>query len=175
VSAPAKVNPDLARASFRQDFDLVVQEGLPDGYGWILMPYFDKLILYADLWATDEHGKRLDDYHLKLDFSYYKSWPPGVAFVNPESRSFDLQRDQKWFPKLASCPPGTEAQFHMAYNFSDGPRQLVCNSMVLEYYQSNHNPREDQKWNGARHNFGTTLNTIQLLLRKPYYGGRSAT
>ena len=174
MSVPAKVNPELAKANFRHDYDMIMVNNLADNYQWMLLPYFDKLILYADLWSTDEQSSRLDDYHLKLDLSYYRSWPPSVTFINPNSRSFDLRTDQKWFPKLASAPPGTEAQFHVSYNFGDGPRQLVCNSMALEYYQSNHSPNQDQRWNPERHNFGTTLSTIQLLLRKPYYGGRLA-
>jgi len=173
TSVPAKVNPELAKGSFRQDYDLIIGEGLPERYGWMLMPYFEKLILYADFWARDEQGAKLDDYHLKLDLSYYKSWPPSAGFINPESRSFDPQKDQKWFPKLSSAPQNTEAQFHISRDLPSGNRQMICNSMTLEYYESGHNPNPEQRWNGERHNFGTTLSTIQLLLRKPYYGGRS--
>lgn len=141
---------------------------------WTLQPSFEDLILYVDMWSMDQSGSKLDDYHLKLDMSYYKIWPPGAMFVNPNTKGFDKARDMKWFPKLAAAPPGTGIGLHPEHDLQDGTkRQLICNSMVLEYYLSNHNPSEQEKWDPNRHDFGTTLSTVQLILRKPYYGGPS--
>jgi len=127
------------------------------------------------MWSFDEYGSRLEDYHLHLDMSYYRTWPPGVTFVNPHTRRFEPNKDMTWFPRVASKPENLDIQFHSNYGYQVRPAgQLVCNSMVLEYYQSNHSPTEVQRWNPAKHNFGTTLNVLQIMLKKPYYGGPSA-
>jgi hypothetical protein len=171
---PSKVNSELAKSYFQADYALVCDQGFPRMNGWALQPSFEDLILFVDMWATDESGSRLEDYHLKLDMSYYKSWPPSVMFVNPGTMNFDKAKDMKWFPKLAAAAPGTGMGLHAEHGLQDGTkRQLICNSMVLEYYLSNHNPSDQERWDSNRHNFGTTLNTIQLILRKPYYGGPS--
>ena len=172
---PTKVNPRLAEEYFRSDYEIVKQNGVSNACGWELSPSFESLLLNVNMWSFDEEGIRVDDYHLKLDMSYYKTWPPGVTFVNPETQTFEHPKDLRWFPKLASSPQGTQFGFNPSTQLTDGStRQLVCNSMVLEYYLSNHNPAPHERWDSSRNNFGTTLSTIQLVLRKPYYGGRWA-
>jgi hypothetical protein len=172
---PTKVNAKLAEAYFRTDYQIVTQNGLPSIYGWEFDPSFDALLLNVKIWALDENGNKMDDFYMKLDMSYYNTWPPGVTFVNPETRAFEPTRDLRWFPKLVSAPQGTQFGFSPSTRLTDGSvRQLVCNSMVLEYYMSSHNPSPQERWDPNRNNFGTTLSTIQLVLKKPYYGGRWA-
>ena len=171
---PAKVNPELAKAQFQEDYQLMMDNHLPEHYGWQVTPEFDNLLLYVDLWATDENFVRLDDYHLKLDMSYYRTWPPGATYINPETKAFDPTKDLKWLPVKASNPPGIDIGYHKEHKLTDGNiRQLVCNSMTLEYYLSNHNPTPEQKWNPEKNTLSSTLLALQLMLRKPYYGGRS--
>lgn len=174
TQTPCKLDPELARSYFKEDYDLVMQQDLPKLYDWTLCPDFDNLILSVKMWATDELGGRLDDYYVKLDMSYYKTWPPGVSYVNPATNTLDQAKDMKWFPKMSNAPSGMGIGYHISYALVGvEAKQMICNSMMLEYYQSNHNPTPNQKWNPDRHNFGTTLSNLQIMLRKPYYGGRS--
>lgn len=171
----AKVNQELAKAQFREDYQKVVEQNLSTIYDWILTPDFDNLLLYVDLWSTDESYAKLDDYHLKLDMSYYRIHPPGVTYINPITKIFDPSKDLRWLPIKGQALPGVDIGYHPSYALTDGTqRQLVCNSMTLEYYLSNHNPTPDQIWDSTKHTFAATLTTLQLWLRKPYYGGRSA-
>ena len=171
---PAKLKPELARAYLEEDLAKVRDQKMAEQYEWKLEPDFEDLKLQADLWSFDERGAKLDDYHAVLDMSYYRTWPPGVTFVNPETMKFDPVKDLMWLPKVAQKPEGLDIQFHPNYGYPNGVAgQLVCNSMVLEYYESSHNPTPVQRWNPSTNNFGTTLHTLQIVLRKPYYGGPS--
>ncbi len=172
---PSKVNTELAKAYLKADYENVCSQGLPQRYEWSISPPSDDLVLHVKLWSRDESDLPQDDYYLRMTFEYYNSWPPGVTFVNPETDKFESSRDMEWLPKIAAKPLGTDFGFNPSTALQDGTtRQLVCNSMILEYYLSNHTPNDQEKWDPNRHNFGTTLSTIQLILRKPYYGGRSS-
>lgn len=172
---PVKQNHELAKSCFEQDFRKVEQLNSELDYGWILSPFFSDLQLYIDIWAKDENGAKLDDFHLKFDMSYYRKWPPGVTYINPETKTFNGGSDLRWLPKLVIKPPSVDIAYHPSYKLTNGEtKQLVCNSMTLEYYLSNHNPNPDQKWDPSVNNFGTTLLTLDIMLRKPYYGGRSS-
>lgn len=176
MSTIAKVNKELAKAQFNEDYEKMLEQNLPSRYDWVWTPDFDNLLLYVDLWAKDENDARLDDYHLKLDMSYYRTHPPGVTYINPETKMFDPEKDLKWLPQKSQVPPAMDIQYHMSYKLLDGTqRQMVCNSMTLEYYLSNHSPTPEQKWDSTKHTFAATLTTLQIMLRKPYYGGRSAS
>ncbi|MDC8451675.1 MAG: hypothetical protein KGH87_00570 [Thaumarchaeota archaeon] len=175
MSQIAKTNQDLARAQFKEDYQKILEQNLPSMYDWILIPDFDNLLLYIDLWSTDENSVKLDDYHLKLDMSYYRTHPPGVTYINPVTKIFDATKDLRWLPVKGQAPPGMDIGYHQTYSLSDGTqRQMVCNSMILEYYLSNHNPTPEQIWDPTKHTFAATLTVLQIMLRKPYYGGRSA-
>ena len=170
---PIKQNHELARSCFEEDFKKINNQKLPTIYRWELNPNFENLLLYVNLYAKDEDGLNLDDYHIKMDMSYYRTWPPGVTFINPVTKEFNPFTDLKWVPQIGIKPPGVDIAYHASYALVNGQtKQLVCNSMTLEYYLSRHNPSTEQRWNPSIHNFGTTINTLDLMLRKPYYGGR---
>src|SRR5690242_19486810 len=114
MQLPAKVNPELARVEFQQDYNLIIEQNYLHIYKWNLEPDFDNLILYADLWSYNNNGLQLDDYHIMLDMSYYRTWPPGVTFINPTTKSFDQQKDLKWFPKMVNKPSGMDIGYHLA-------------------------------------------------------------
>lgn len=172
---PARPDPAISRSQFEDDLDAAAASRKAARNGWRLEPDYDRLRLHADLWSCDERGNRLDDYHLDMDMSYYRDWPPGVTFVNPKTRAFDPAVDMRWFPaEPAARPPGIDIGYHTSYDFSGTSRQMVCNSAVLEYYMSNHAPKEDERWDPARHTLYTTLSLLQTMLTRPYYGGRRA-
>lgn len=172
---PSRPDPAIARSQFKEDLAAVMAGRKAARYGWRFKPDYEPLRLYADMWSYNDHAGLVDDYHLDMDMSYYRDWPPGVTFVNPETRAFDPCADARWLPaNPLALPPGTNIGYHSAYRIGGIPRQMVCNSMVLEYYMSNHTPGADERWDPARHTLHATLSVLQTMLTRPYYGGRSA-
>ena len=171
---PTKNNPEIARRQFEEDIELVLKHPYAEYFDWKIEYNVEELHANVGLWAFDESHNKLDDFHIVMNFEYYRTNPPGVMFVNPETRKFDKSVDLRWLPALASHPPGLNIAFHPSYDgYPDGiSRQLVCNSTVLEYYISNHSPTEDERWDPTRHNLFATLSTLQMTLKKPYYGGK---
>lgn len=173
MSTPSKNNPELARALFKHDLKRIPPNYV-ERYGWNLTPDFDSLRLCVDMWSVDDQYVQLDDFHIVMDLSYYRNWPPGVTFVNPETSTFESNSDAKWLPQIKSRPTGTDIDYHQSYKLNSGEtKQMVCNSMCLEYYQSNHNPTQEEKWDPDRHTLFATLHLLQTMLTRPYYGGRS--
>ena len=173
MTEPVKINPVLAKSQFKDDLKRVQEHKHCRYYDWNFTPEFDDLSLYVDLWSFDQQHTKLDNFHIVMDMSYYRRWPPGVTFVNPETKLFDPNKDLYWFPTMTYAPKGTNIKYHPIYTkFSFGVRQMICNSMILEYYQSFHNPSLDEQWDSTKHNLFSTMSVIQLMLTKPYYGGR---
>lgn len=171
----ARPDPAVARSQFEEDLAAAAASRRAARSGWRLEPDYERLRLHADLWSCDESGNRLDDYHLDMDMSYYRDWPPGVTFVNPKTRAFDPAVDMRWLPaEPAAKPPGIDIRYHASYRLDGIPKQMVCNSMVLEYYMSNHTPDGDERWDPARHTLYATLSVLQAMLTRPYYKGRGA-
>lgn len=171
--APAKPHPDLARSQFEEDVDVLEGSPLARRYGWVLEPDYPNLRLQVRMWSLGEHGKRQDDYYLDLDMSYYRQHPPGVTFVNPITRSFDPSKDARWLPVAASKPPHTDIRYHASYPINGVNRQMVCNSLTLEYYMTGHSPQPGERWDPGRHTLSATLSLLQTMLSPPHYGGRS--
>ena len=172
MTTPNKNNPELAKSQFKEDL-----EGVPKyyvkRYGWRLKPEFDDLRLYMDMWSVDGEYNHKDDFHVVMDMSYYNNWPPGVTFINPTTKVFDPNTDMRWLPKISSKPDGIDIAYHVAYELTTGTtKQMVCNSMTLEYYQSNHNPDADERWDPNKHTLFATISMIQTMLTEPHYGGR---
>ena len=171
----ARPHRDLARSQFEEDMARAGSGDLVRRHGWVLEPDYAGLRLRARMWSVDEQARRRDDYHLDLDMSYYRRHPPGVTFVNPDTRSFDPRNDMRWLPAIASVPPHIGIAYHPKYSLDNGvTKQMVCNSMVLEYYQTAHSPRDEEAWDPERHTLFATLTVLQTMLTAPYYGGRSA-
>ncbi len=172
--APARPDTAIARSQFKEDLIKVAGSRRARQHGWLFKPDYKGLRLRVDMWSLDKGCERRDDYHIDMDMSYYRDWPPGVTFVNPDTGSFDPNRDARWLPaNPAMNPPGVNIGYHLSYTLTDGvTKQMVCNSMVLEYYQSNHAPKPEEVWDSRRHTLHATLTVLQDLLREPYYGGR---
>ena len=178
MTLPAKNDRDVARSQFREDMDIVLASRLAAKHGWRLRPDYDNLRLFVDMWALDEGGRRLDgdDYHIAMDMEYYKNYPPGVTFVNPETWSFDPRSDMAWFPKLGgSRPPLTTLCFDPTASLGQNGYnsvQVFNNTMFLEYYFNGGNISSAHAWDPDHNTFFATLDILQKLLTRPCYEGR---
>lgn len=178
MTTPVKNDRGAARSQFREDMDIVAANPLSSRRGWRLRPDYENLRLYADMWALDENRRRLDgdDYHVVMDMEYYRNYPPGVTFVNPETWSFDPASDMKWFPRWGRsrpqlvtlcCDPKAGLK-DKGYDTT----QVFNNTMFLEYYFNGADISAHDAWDPRRNTFFGTLDILQKLLTKPCYGGR---
>lgn len=170
----AKNNPEIAKSQFKEDLEIVLNHEHAKYFDWKIDPNIEELSMNVNFWSFDENHNKLDDFYTIMDLTYYRAYPPGVIFVNPETREFKDGEDLKWLPKIGTKPPGMNIQFHPSYDYKEYgiTKQLVCNSMTLEYYMSGHNPQEYEKWDPMKHNLFATMDMLQMMLKKPYYGGR---
>ena len=174
MSIPSKNNPKLAEMQFKEDLVKVLANTHSQYNEWNFTPDYGNLHLYVDMWAFDENHCKLDDFHIDMDMSYYRNYPPGVTFINPDTKSFDPCKDMRWLPRIAPRPTGINIRYHPKFRLNTGQtKQLICNSMILEYYQTEHTPTGDQRWSMNRHTFFATLDILQMMLFKPHYWGRS--
>lgn len=180
MTQPVKSAKDDARSQFREDMSIVAANPLATRWGWRLRPNYDNLLLRVDMWALDERQRRLDGdgYHILMDMEYYRKYPPGVTFVNPENWSFDPDLDMKWFPRWNQCgrPPLTTLCYDPKASLKDkgyDTTQVFNNTMFLEYYFNGGNPSAFDAWNPKRNTFFATLDILQKLLTRPCYEGRS--
>ena len=169
-----KNNPKIARSQFKEDLEVILNHKYTKHFDWKIKPNIEELSMNVNFWSFDENHNKLDDFYTIMDLTYYRTYPPGVIFVNPETREFNNDEDLKWLPKIGIKPPGINIQFHPAYDYKEYriTKQLVCNSMTLEYYMSGHNPKEHEKWDPMKHNLFATMSMLQMTLKKPYYEGR---
>lgn len=177
MTRPAENDPDAARSQLKDDIEIVRSNPLAQKHGWKLVPDYDRLRLWVDMWALGEDGGRLDDYHVDMDMKYYRKYPPGVTFVNPKTRSFDPGSDMRWFPKWTDArPPLTTFSFNPMASLAEqgyDKTQVFNNAMFLEYYFGGADAAGDDAWDPHRHTFFATLDILQWLLTRPCYGGRS--
>lgn len=168
-----KSAPAVARARFERDMKIVVRHRRALEWGWELEPDYGGLRLYVNMWALDEGGNRLDDYHIDMDMSYYPDHPPGVTFVNPETRSFEFSADVKWFPRWGSTPPHIKICVDLSPNPpGDQKVQVLRNTMFLNFYLEGRY-EISEGWSPDRNTFFATLHVLQQLLTRPHYEGRS--
>ena len=170
---PTRPNAALARSQFEEDLATIGAGTLAKQYGWEMEPDYARLRLGAKMWALNRQGEHGDEYFLEMDMSYYRRHPPGVTFVNPDTRRFDPAADMRWLPSIASKPRRVDIAYHAEYVVNGTKRQMVCSSMVLEYYQTSHSPGPGEEWDPQRHTLFATLHLLQTMLTEPYYGGRS--
>ena len=170
---PVKSHPELAKSQFKEDLGRIPVNYV-ECYGWNLKPEFDDLRLDVEMWSLDESLDQQDDYYVVMDMSYYRNWPPGVTFVNPATRTFDPSKDMRWLPQIGKRPKGIDIDYHASHTLCTGKtKQMVCNSKVLEYYQSDHSPALEEIWDPSRHKLFATIYLLQTMLTAPHYGGRS--
>ena len=185
VSEVTPVDPEVAAALLRShlgDF-FEYSPHVRGRDGWAFKITEDPLVATVDMPARASSSSVPEVYTLRLDATYYDTWPVSATFV--EFRDGAWQRARMGtpaFPFLAGSPGapggagvGFEFALHDEYPFPNGqPEQLICFSYNLGYYISNHTPNEDQKWRPGADRLDATLSRIYAALNSPAYLGPSA-
>jgi hypothetical protein len=167
VNLPSPVNDVVAAAAVRHFFTVEDWVRRASEYGWVLS-MIDPLVVIVEMRAANHDD---GEYTIRLSCGYYPTHPPDAMFVNPATLQYNYGEDNRHVAKLEAPYCHT----HLSYNFQPpyefGP-QLVCSSMTLGYYFSNHTPTEDQVWRPGYHDIGSTLYAIHRAMRSLHYKGR---
>jgi hypothetical protein len=172
VAKLAKADPEVAAATFAEHLDAFWSTGRPQALG-MERTKIDSLHSVVSLSAKRSIAKT-DRYFVLLGAEYYDAYPPTVMFVQPIEPDGWLEAKNRtvWYPTI-KFPPQPPPWFllHSAQQIEgySQPRQLVCFSFTAEYYMTNHNPTETQKWVQGRHTVAATLNRLQEVLLPPLY------
>lgn len=171
VTEPAKVDPEVAAATFAAHLDDFFANGRGRGDGWQRIP-IDALHAVIRMPAVRPDGTN-DHYFVMLGAEYYPVWPTTVAFVRPSDNGAwaDATDGTRWWPRQNNAPaPGLSFGLHPTYQYPDGTtRQLICFSHTFEYYVSNHGPTDEERWDQRRHTLTATLSRLADILRAPNY------
>lgn len=166
-----EVDPEVAAIAFAADLVRAWSTGRPQKLGWTRTK-MDDLTEIVQIPGRSPIGNR-DPYHLRLSATHYGPHPVKVNFVEP--LTWAIARDgSRWFPRLECLP--TWFGLHDAYGYPDGTaRQLVCFSFNLDYYTSNHSPKQTEVWQQGRHTVAATLYRLHEILGPAHYRGPSAS
>lgn len=169
MTLPSQVNKTLAAAAVDDFFNREKWQKVSRDYGWVYN-MVDPLTVIVSLSAGSLNETR-ESFVVRLSCDYYPTHPPDAIFVNPASWRYEPGNDHQHVAKLTAPYCHT----HLAYDYKNeykyGP-QLVCSSMTLGYYFSNHSPTLDQAWDPTRHDLGSTVYTIHRALNSPHFQGR---
>jgi hypothetical protein len=169
MTLPSPVNPAIARAAIASFFaDSEWQRTIAE-YGW-KVGMVDDLTVSAVLRARTFNDIE-ELFTLRLTCTFYPTHPPDAQFVNPETLVYDQDKDRVHLPQLGApfCHVHPVYSYQHAYPYAP---QLVCSSVTLGYYFSNHTPTDDQVWEPGRHSIGSTIRTIHRALHSHDYAGR---
>jgi hypothetical protein len=159
---PVPSTPADAAAALDDDLPVVLKGASLDDVEW-MRP--DPLTLVVPL-IGGRPGTAGQLYFLKLNFGYYRAWPPSALFVNPMSLQYDKTKDKIWLPNISGCQ---EIAVHPDYQEKG---QLICCSSTLEFYMVGHGVEAKHMWDPKSQNFAATINAIRRALRSDFYKGR---
>lgn len=179
------VDPEVAAALLGSHLEAFFEYSphVRGGVGWAFEIADNPLVAIVNLPARARDGSVPDVYTLRLDATYYDTWPVSATFVEFHDGTWRRARmGTPAFPLLAGSPgasPGAGVGFEFAlhdeYPFQNGhPDQLICFSYNLGYYTSAHSPNDDQKWRPGSDRVDATLTRIHAALNSPAYLGPSA-
>jgi hypothetical protein len=169
VSLPSPVNRAVAVAAVETFFAAANWRERAEEYGWAFA-MLDPLTPIVTLTAR-RPGTRPEVFTLRLACDYYPSHPPDVRFVNPATYEYDPEKDLIHVAKLQAPYCHVHVKFSYPHPYRYGP-QLVCSSVALGYYFSDHTPTPEQAWDPSRHTIGFTVHTVQRALNSYYFLGR---
>lgn len=175
ASAIAAADPEVAAATLEAHLDELWATGRPGAKGWIRFR-LDELRWIILLPAESPGGDRTH-FFVRLDGRAYDRLPVDVAFVDPSD--WEPVSSGRWWPTTdPSVPPPRAGWFHLhpTYEFGDGnpPRQLICFSFTLGYYESAHQPSDTERWQQGRHTVAATLNRLAEILSPAHFRGAGA-
>lgn len=182
MSEPVPVDPEVATALLRshlEDFFANSPRVRQGGWAWEIAD--DPLIAIVQIPAKRTDSADIDGYTLRLDATYYDTWPVSATFVEAHDGGWRRARlGSKAFPLLCGspgAPPGGAVGFEFAlhddYSFTGGTDQLICFSYNFGYYISGHNPTDNQRWREGVDRLDATLTRIHTALISPAYAGPS--
>lgn len=168
MTAPEKVDPEIAAATFAAHLDDFFANGRGRREGWERIPV-DALHAVIRVPGVRADGT-VDPYFLLLGAEYYPVWPPIVRFVRRAGNDgwVEAVDGTKWWPRQQN-QPGFPFGLHATYPFPEDQRQLVCFSHSFEYYITGHTPTEGERWDPSRHTLTATLTRMADVLRAPNY------
>jgi hypothetical protein len=169
MNLPAKVNHRMAVAAVQEFLDDPDWQVRIAEYGWNVHLKGELTLLVA--LTAKPLGSTAERFTLRLICDYCPAYPPDVQFVNPITHEYVPGQDQRHVADLRApyCHVHLNYGYQNAYPY--GP-QLVCSSMTLGYYFSNHAPTPEQTWQPGRHSIGASIYTVHRALHSPYYFGR---
>lgn len=181
---PTPVDPEVAAALLRSHLEGFFQNSprVRDGVGWSTAITENPLITVVQMPARALDGDTPDTYSLRLDGTYYDTWPVSATFVEAHDGGWRRARiGTPAFPFLRGSPgaPGGDGvgfQFalHDEYTWPDQHAdQLICFSFNLGFYTTNHAPNEDQRWRPGKDRLDATLSRIHRALNSSAYLGPS--
>ena len=164
----AKADPEVAAATFAQHLDAYWSTGRPQALG---MERIKEGSLHSVIGLTARRASgKTDPYFVLLGAEYYDAHPPTVMFVRPGGADDwpEAKAGTIWYPTI-KFPAWF--RLHNSYQLEgqSQTRQLVCFSFTAEYYMTNHNPTDTQRWVQGRHTIAATLNRLQEVLLPPLY------
>lgn len=178
------VDPEVAAALLRshlEDF-FTYSPRVHLGVDWMFEITTNPLIAIVQMPARALDGGEPEIYTLRLDGTYYDTWPVSATFVEPHDGAWRRARiGTPAFPLLRGSPgaPGGDGvgfpfALHDDYQFpGEVWDQLICFSYNLGYYTSNHTPNDDQKWRPGIDRVDATLSRIHTALISSAYLGPS--
>lgn len=181
---PTPVDPEVAAALLRSHLEEFFKNSprVRFGDGWAFEMTANPLIAIVKMpsRAADESGP--DIYTLRLDGTYYDTWPVSATFVEVQDGGWRRARmGSAAYPLLRGSPGAPDGDgvgfsfaLHDDYKFpGEISDQLICFSYNLGYYTSNHGPTEDQKWRPGIDRLDATLSRIHAALSSSAYLGVS--
>lgn len=168
MTEPARVDPEIAAATFDEHLGRFFTQGRGRQPGWERIGV-DALHAVIRIPAV-RADRTVDPYYVMLGAEYYPVWPPIVRFVRrtDDGAWVEAVDGTRWWPRQQN-QPGFPFGLHATYAFPDGPRQLVCFSHSFEYYITGHTPTDGERWDPARHTLTATLTRMADVLRTPNY------
>jgi hypothetical protein len=167
----AAADPEVAAATLTVHLDALWASGRPGANGWKRFP-LDPLRWMVVMPAQTLAGERTH-FFVRLDGRAYDRLPVDVAFVDPSD--WEPATGGRWWPLVDPAVPAPRQSWfglHPAYNFAGtGPRQLICFSFTLGYYESNHTPAEAERWRHGHHTVAATLNRLAEILSPAHFRG----
>jgi hypothetical protein len=165
VNHPSLADPEIASATFRLHLDQLWATGRPARLRWERID-LDELHTIVTMPGERPDGER-DLYHLRLGADYYDAAPPTAAFVDPQDWA-EVGDNNRWFPVIEERPGWFG--LHGAYGYPDGvKRQLICCSVVAQFYMTDHSPKETEIWQQGKDTVAATLNRIAEMLGPRHY------
>ena len=169
MSLPSPVNPVIARAAIASFLADAGWRRTTAEYGW-KVDLIDDLTVLVVLRARPVNAVE-ELFTLRLVCTFYPTHPPDAQFVNPTTGLYDPDKDRAHLPQLSAPFCHVHPTYGYQHPYPYAP-QLVCSSVTLGYYFSNHTPTDDQVWDSARHSLGSTIQTIHRALHSQHYSGR---